>query len=145
MNDRPASSAATDIQVPINASAADFSTPDDEKLLELIKSLRRSVCEKVAAGQERGLSLAEIVVQVREMVRFAEEDTGQPVPVTRQASRAISRQAVSWCVEAYQPGASSHGQQFVADIEAWNPKSALELLALTPKVVEAPSAEPPIK
>lgn len=145
MTDRSASSPATDIQVPVNASAGDFITPDDARLLDLIESLRRSVCEKVATGQERGLSLGEIVVQVRDMVRFAEEDPGLPMPVTRQASRAILRQAVSWCVEAYQPGASSHGQQFVADTQAWNPESALKLLAMTPPIVEAPSPEPPIK
>lgn len=144
MSDEPASNSATDIQVSLDASPGDFITPDDAKLLELIESLRRSVREKVATGQDRGLSLGEIVVQVRDMVRFAEEDPGLPMPVTRQASRAILRQAVSWCVEAYQPGASNHGQQFVADTQAWNPTSALKLLAMTPPVVEA-SAELPTK
>ena len=140
MTDRPAS-AASDIQVPIDTSYGDFITPDDEGLFELIKSLRRSVREKVATGQERGLSLAEIVVEVREMVRFAEEDPGLPMPVSAQAARAISRQAVAWCVEAYQPGASNQGTHFVADILAWDPKSALQLLAIRPPVVEAPSSE----
>jgi hypothetical protein len=57
----------------------------------------------VAAEQERGLSLAQIVVLVREMVRVAEQDAQRPKRFPSRAFRAISRQAVAWCVEAYRP------------------------------------------
>jgi hypothetical protein len=62
-----------------------------------------SVKAKVVAEQQRGLPLSEIVVQVREMVRLAEEDRHQPKRFPPRAFRAISRQAVAWCIEAYQP------------------------------------------
>ncbi|MDP9201360.1 MAG: hypothetical protein M3P26_05445, partial [Gemmatimonadota bacterium] len=47
----------------------DLVSRDDEALFAFIDTLRLSVKAKVAAEQRRGLSLSEIVVQVREMVR----------------------------------------------------------------------------
>ena len=82
---------------------ADFVSTEDEGLFAYINTLRVSVKERVAAEQQRGLSLSEIVVQVREMVRVAEEDAQHPKPFPSRAFRAISRQALAWCVEAYKP------------------------------------------
>jgi hypothetical protein len=75
--------------------------PDDEGLFAYTNTLRLSVTAKVAAEQSRGLSLSEIVVQVREMVRVAEEDARHSTRFSSRAFRAISRQAVAWCVESY--------------------------------------------
>jgi hypothetical protein len=77
--------------------------PQDERLLAFTNTLCLSVKAKVAAEQQRGLPLSEIVVQVREMVRIAERDTQQPKSFPAHAFRAISRQAVAWCIEAYRP------------------------------------------
>jgi hypothetical protein len=88
---------------------ADFISTEDEGLFAYINTLRLSVKEKVAAEQQRGLSLSEIVVQVREMVRVAEEDAQRPKPFPSRAFRAISRQAVAWCVETYRPLAFAAG------------------------------------
>ena len=82
---------------------ADFLSTEDEGLFAYIDTLRLSVKERVAAEQQRGLSLSEIVVQVREMVRVAEEDAQRPKRFPSRAFRAISRQALAWCVEAYEP------------------------------------------
>ena len=79
------------------------SDPTDEGLFEYVNTLRLSVRAKVAAEQERGLSLSEIVVQVRTMVRLAEEDRNHLEHIPLFAFRAVSRQALAWCVEAYQP------------------------------------------
>jgi hypothetical protein len=81
----------------------DFVSQEDENLFAYINTLRLSVKAKVEAEQQRGLSLSEIVVQVREMIRVAEEDAHRPAPFPSRAFRAISRQAVAWCVEAYRP------------------------------------------
>jgi hypothetical protein len=80
-----------------------FVTPHDEGLSAFIDTLRLSVRAKVAAEQNRGLSLAEIVVQVREMVRLAEQDPHHPNRFPPREFRAMSRQAVGWCVESYRP------------------------------------------
>lgn len=77
--------------------------PHDEGLLAFTNTLRLSVRAKVAADQNRGLSLSEIVVQVREMVRLAEEDPHHPNRFPARAFRVMSRQAVGWCVESYRP------------------------------------------
>ena len=82
---------------------ADFLSTEDEGLCSYIDTLRLSVKERVAAEQQRGLSLSEIVVQVREMVRVAEEGAQHPKRFPSRAFRAISRQALAWCVEAYKP------------------------------------------
>jgi hypothetical protein len=80
-----------------------FVSEQDTGLLNYISSLRASVRARVATEQQRGLSLSEIVVQVREMVRLKEEEPRQPKPFAAHALRSISRQAVGWCVEAYRP------------------------------------------
>lgn len=76
---------------------------DDESLFAYVDTLRLSVKAKVAADQRSGLSLSEIVVQVREMVRLASEARDRPEHFPMFAFPAMSRQAVAWCVEAYQP------------------------------------------
>lgn len=91
------------------------------------------------------MSLADIVVEVREMVRFAEEDPTLPRPLPTQAYRAISREAVAWCIEAYQPVAFTAGHRFVADALGVNPKSALQLLNTTSDIAQGASAQPPFK
>jgi len=88
---------------PTDGSSDDLVSRDEEGLFAFIDTLRASVRAKVAADQQRGLSLSEIVVEVREMVRLAQEDADHPLPFPSRALRAISRQAVAWCVEAYQP------------------------------------------
>ena len=108
----------TDSPVPIIPFARDFVASDDERLFAFIDSLRSSVSAKVTAGQQRGLSLSEIVVEVREMVRFAEEDPDLPSPFPAHAYKAISRQAVAWCIEAYQPLVFAGGNELCADINA---------------------------
>lgn len=81
----------------------DFVSPDDEDLFSFIKTLRLHVKAKVAEEQQHGLSLADIVIHVREMVRLAEQDAQQSGHFPSHAFRAISRQAVAWCIESYQP------------------------------------------
>jgi len=88
-----------------------FVSQEDENLFAYINTLRLSVKAKVEAEQQRGLSLSEIVVQVREMVRVAEEDAQRPKPFPSRAFRAISRQALAWCVEAYRPLAFTAGAE----------------------------------
>ena len=88
---------------PIAGLTRDFVAQDDERLFAFIDALRTSVNAKVVAEQQRGASLADIVAQVREMVRAAEGDENQPRQFPSHAFRAISRQAVAWCVEAYRP------------------------------------------
>lgn len=93
----------------IAGSADDLVSRDDEGLFSFINTLRSSVRTRVAAEQERGLSLSEIVVEVREMVRLAKTDPRHPLPFPAQTLRVISRQAVAWCVEAYRPIAITAG------------------------------------
>ena len=104
-----------DSPVPIVPFPGDFIASDDERLFAFIDSLRKSVSANVAAGQRRGLSLSEIVVEVREMVRFAEEDPDLPTPFPKHAAKAISRQAVSWCIEAYQPLVFTGGHELITE------------------------------
>lgn len=92
-----------DSPIPIAGLPGDFVSQDDEDLFSFINTLRLSVKAKVAEEQQHGLSLAEIVVHVREMVRVAEQDALRSKPFPSHAYRAISRQAVAWCVESYQP------------------------------------------
>jgi hypothetical protein len=98
----------------IDGSTDDLVSRDDERLFAFINTLRASVRAKVAAEQQRGLSLSEIVVQVREMVRLARDDARHPLPFPARTLRAISRQAVAWCVEAYQPLVVTAGADLVA-------------------------------
>ena len=76
---------------------------DDDALYSFVDALRLSVRARVATEQQRGLSLSEIVIQVREMVRIANEDASRPQHLPARLFRAVSRQALAWCVEAYQP------------------------------------------
>jgi len=94
MNDLPSS--ASGPPAPIVA-------PEEQDLFVFIDRLRLSVRARVAAEQNRGLSLSEIVVQVREMVRLAEVDPHEPNRFPSRAFRAIARQAVAWCIESYRP------------------------------------------
>jgi hypothetical protein len=93
---------------------ADFASQDDEGLFAFINTLRLSVKAKVAAEQQHGLPLSEIVAQVREMVRAAERDTQHPKAFPAHAFRAISRQAVAWCIEAYRPLIIGEGNDYSA-------------------------------
>ena len=87
----------------VGAPPDDFVSKDDEGLIAFISALQTSVKATVAAEQERGLSLAEIVIRVREIVRVAgvEEEYRRPFP--SRARRAVSRQALSWVIETYRP------------------------------------------
>ena len=88
----------------------DFVSQDDEGLFAFINTLRAAVKAKVVAERNRGVPLSEIVPQVREMVRVAEEDTNNVKAFPSHTFRAIARQAVAWCVEVYRPlGAVSPG------------------------------------
>jgi hypothetical protein len=92
-----------DSPIPALGPPVPFVAPDDQDLFAFIDTLRLSVRAKVAAEQDRGLSLSEIVIQVREMVRLAEVDPQQPNHFPSRAFRAITRQAVAWCIESYRP------------------------------------------
>ena len=92
-----------DSPIAIVGLPGDFVSPDDEDLFSFINTLRLSVKARVAEEQQHGLSLAEIVVHVREMVRLAEQDARHEKSFPSGAFRAISRQAVAWCIESYQP------------------------------------------
>jgi hypothetical protein len=85
---------------------------DDDAVFSFINSLRLSVRARVATEQQRGLPLSEIVIQVREMVRVANEDAVCPQPLPSRLFRAVSRQALAWCVEAYQPLVFTAGNGF---------------------------------
>ena len=98
-----------DFPVPIPGLSADFASRDDERLFAFISTLRLTVKAKVAADQQRGLSLSDIVGGVRELVRISEEDARKQQSFPTGAFRAISRQAVAWCVEAYRPPAFNSG------------------------------------
>ena len=92
-----------DSSIAIVGLPGDFVSQDDEDLFSFINTLRLSVKAKVAEEQQHGLSLAEIVIHVREMVRLAEQDAQRSKHFPSHAFRAISRQAVAWCIETYQP------------------------------------------
>src|SRR4026208_1614963 len=97
--------------IPTAGPPEDFVSQEDEGLFAYINTLRLSVKERVVAEQQRGLSLSEIVVQVREMVRVAEEDSQRPKPFPSRAFRAVSRCALAGCVEAYRPVAFTAGDE----------------------------------
>lgn len=92
-----------DHPIPNTGLPADFVSQDDERLFAFVNTLRLAVKAKVAAEQRRGVTLSEIVVQVREMVRVAEAESQHPPGIPASAFRSISRQAVAWCVEAFHP------------------------------------------
>ena len=92
-----------DFPNPALGPPAPIVVPDEHELFAFIDRLRLSVRAKVVAEQDRGLSLSEIVVQVREMVRQAEVDPREANRFPSRAFRAIARQAVAWCIESYRP------------------------------------------
>jgi hypothetical protein len=92
-----------DLPAPASGPTAPIVVPDERDLFAFIERLRLSVRAKVVAEQDRGLSLSEIVVQVREMVRQAEVDPREANRFPSRAFRAIARQAVAWCIESYRP------------------------------------------
>jgi hypothetical protein len=92
-----------DSPVAIAGVPGDFISLDDERLFAFVNALRLSIKEKVTAEQLKETPLAEIVIAVREMAQRAEQEAKEPKPFTPHAFRAIARQAVAWCIEAYQP------------------------------------------
>jgi hypothetical protein len=92
-----------DSPIAIAGVPGDFIAQADERLFAFVNALRLSIKEKVAAEQLRGTPLSEIVIQVREMAQLAERAAQQPKPFSEHAFRAIARQAVAWCMEAYHP------------------------------------------
>ena len=92
-----------DLPIPALGPPVPLVVPNDQDLFAFIDTLRLTVRAKVAAEQDRGLSLSEIVIQVRGMVRLAEVDPQRPNRFPSRAFRAIARQAVAWCVESYRP------------------------------------------
>jgi len=121
----------------------DFVSRDDEDLFSFISSLRLSVRAKVAEEQQHGLSLAEIVVHVREMVRLAEHDAKRSKPFPSHAFRAISRQAVAWCVESYQPFCISGSNDLLAPPIASHRAQLLPVLVPSgPVAARVPSQSP---
>jgi len=78
-------------------------SPRDLTLLEFVSALRRSVVATVLAERRRGIPLAQIVVNVREMVRLKEEAADPATQTSSLAFRAISKCAVGWCIDAYLP------------------------------------------
>lgn len=92
-----------DLPIPAQGPPVSLAAAHEQDLFAYTDSLRVSVRAKVLADQVHGLSLSEIVVQVREMVRLAESDPHQLNRFPSRAFRAIARQAVAWCIESYQP------------------------------------------
>lgn len=92
-----------DLPEPAFGPPVPFVGPDEHELVAFTDRLRLSVRAKVEAEQDRGLSLSEIVVQVREMVRQAEVDPREANRFPSRAFRGIARQAVAWCIESYRP------------------------------------------
>ena len=78
-----------------------FLTPDDTSLLSFVGTLRLAVRARVKDEQRLGVSFAEIVVHVREMVSESETAAGHSSARVSPTFRAISRQALRWCLEAY--------------------------------------------
>ncbi|GAC1490915.1 MAG: hypothetical protein NVS1B5_15780 [Gemmatimonadaceae bacterium] len=115
----------------------------DQGLVAFINAMQLSVKAKVVAEQQRGLSLSEIVVQVREMVRLAEEDPHQPNRFPARAFRGISRQAVAWCIEAYQPLVLSAGNDISPRLKAADPLPLTRVFARDPATADRfPSQSP---
>jgi len=132
-----------DSPIAIVGLPGDLVSRDDEDLFSFINTLRLSVKAKVAEEQQHGLSLAEIVVHVREMVRLAEQDAGQSKHFPSHAFRAISRQAVAWCVETYQPLSINASNEFLTAAAASDQGPVLPALVPNGRSVgRAPSQSP---
>jgi hypothetical protein len=123
-----------DSPIAIVGLPGEFVSQDDEDLFSYINTLRLSVKAKVAEEQQHGLSLAEIVVHVREMVRLAEQD-GRSKAFPSHAFRAISRQAVAWCIESYQPLSINASNEFLTP--ATGSDQGLSLPVLVPSGASA--------
>ena len=78
-------------------------SPHDITVLEYVSALRASVRSTVLAERRRGVPLAEIVGHVQEIVRLKEESMYPAAESLSLAFRAISKSAVSWCIDAYLP------------------------------------------
>ena len=132
-----------DSPIPIVGLPGDFVSQDDEELFSFINTLRLSVKAKVAEEQQHGRSLAEIVVHVREMVRVAEQDAQKAKHFPSHAFRAISRQAVAWCVESYQPLSINSSNDSLMQTTASGQGPLLpSLVPSGPKAGRAPSQSP---
>ena len=105
-----------DSPIAITGVPGDFVSQDDERLFAFVNALRISIKEKVAAEQLRGTQLSEIVIAVREMAQLAEQKAPRPKPFSEHAFRAIARQAVAWCIEAYQPSVLVDEQDLPRDL-----------------------------
>jgi len=126
--------------------SAELVSAADDGLLAFINTLRLSVKAKVAADQQRGLSLSEIVVQVREMVRLLREDATHPLPFPSRAFRSISRQAIAWCVEAYRPVVFTAGNDLFVAPNQSDPQLVPPALApVKPSAGRFPSQTPPYR
>jgi hypothetical protein len=98
-----------------------FLSPDNTSLFAFVMTLRLAVRARVAEEQSRGVSFADIVVQVREMVSRSEDAASHSGPRPSPEFRAISKQAVAWCLEAYRLPDSrglAHGDHFPASAPA---------------------------
>jgi len=105
----------------------------DEQQFAYVDELRESVRAKVIAEQQRGKSLAEIVVTAREMIRLAQEETRSREKLPEHVSRALSRQSIAWCVEFYKPVFPSSGEAVTpAAHEGTPPKMTLTLSSGAP-------------
>ncbi len=132
-----------DSPIAIVGLPGDFVSRDDEDLFSFINTLRLSVKAKVAEEQQNGQSLAEIVVHVREMVRLAEQDAAQSKHFPSHAFRAISRQAVAWCVETYQPLSIDASNDFLTAATGVDRGPVLPtLLPNSPPAGRAPAQSP---
>lgn len=72
--------------------------------LESFTALKDLVCQYVEAMRERGMSLAEIVDRVSEIIeraRLAFHAGKAPVPPPSESDRAMAKQIVDWCAEFY--------------------------------------------
>ena len=132
-----------DSPIAIVGLPGDFVSRDDEDLFSFINTLRLSVKAKVAEEQQHGLSLAEIVVHVREMVRLAEHDAKQSQHFPSHAFRAISRQAVAWCVETYQPLSINASNEFLTAAIGSDQGPVLPALVPNTRPADAAPAQSP--
>src|SRR6266480_2143190 len=101
--------------IPVVGLPDDFVSSDDERLFAFISTLRASVKARVAAEQQRGHPLSEIVVQVREMTRVAEREAPHPKPFSAHAFRAIAKQAIAWSIESFRPAVFADRKESIRD------------------------------
>jgi len=135
----------TDSSIDTAGSPDHRDSSEDDGLVAFTNTLRLAVKAKVVAEQNRGVSLSAIVVQVREMVRIAEEDARNPRRFPSRAFRAISRQAVAWCVESYRPlvfAAGANGANS-CNPSVQNPKPPNPMTHNQPDGVARPAAVAP--